>query len=216
MKAVKIPASGGRTRVEACKLLELVRFQWPLWIRRVLVGLRPPAARAQEGQLEARGLRGSHPGGAIRSAASDLPIAALSIVAGGDGADLSGNAVSAAQDAELAGVRVPPAALERSAWARSSASRASTTGVIKAPQRISLWSFLVLQRLQHAQFAPLKATRDRGAEMLERAPPSPALRAAAPAGRSAAESAGSIRPRGRRVPAPPRSAPARGRPGQRT
>ena len=43
------PAARTRTRVNGCKLLEFRVFQWPLWIRRVLV-------RAQEGQLEARWL----------------------------------------------------------------------------------------------------------------------------------------------------------------
>ena len=61
--AVRQPTSGSgvpRTRVDGCKLLELRQLQRPPWDRRVLVhlrwptaGLRPPAARAQEGQLEA-------------------------------------------------------------------------------------------------------------------------------------------------------------------
>jgi hypothetical protein len=52
MKVVKRQQRVTRTRVYATKLLELRRFQRPLWIRRVLV-------RAQEGQLEARWLLGS-------------------------------------------------------------------------------------------------------------------------------------------------------------
>ena len=52
MKPLKFQHRVTRTRVNGCKLPELRQLQRPLWIRRVLVGLRPPAARAQEGQLE--------------------------------------------------------------------------------------------------------------------------------------------------------------------
>jgi hypothetical protein len=51
MKAFKLRHRVTRTRVKVGKLPEFERLQRPLWIRRVLVGLRPPTARAQEGQL---------------------------------------------------------------------------------------------------------------------------------------------------------------------
>jgi hypothetical protein len=61
-------------------------------------------------------------GGATESAASDFPVAALFLFEAVMTTTLPGNVV-AAHDAEPVGVYPPPAALERSAWARSSAQR---------------------------------------------------------------------------------------------
>jgi hypothetical protein len=47
LEGVKPQQRVTRTRVNGCKLLELVGLQWPLWITRVLVGLRPPCGSNQ-------------------------------------------------------------------------------------------------------------------------------------------------------------------------
>jgi hypothetical protein len=64
MSGLKLQQQVTRTRLNGCKLLEFECFQWPLWIRRVLVDPRRSPA-------------GASPGGATESAASGFPVSAL-------------------------------------------------------------------------------------------------------------------------------------------
>jgi hypothetical protein len=53
MKALELQHGVTRTRVKGCKLLEFRVFQWPLWIRRVLVDPnRPPSAASPGGAMK--------------------------------------------------------------------------------------------------------------------------------------------------------------------